>query len=52
MHPGVIESQQIVFMILLFLAVAFGALAKGLKTPYPIILVVAGLLLFRSRGAT
>ncbi len=45
MHAGGIESQQIVFLILLFMAVAFGALAQRLKTPYPIILVIAGLLL-------
>ncbi len=45
MHAGGVESQQIVFLILLFLAVAFAALAQRLKTPYPIILVIAGLLL-------
>src|SRR5689334_14879443 len=40
-----VESLQLVFLILLFLAVAFAALAQRLKTPYPIILVIAGLLL-------
>src|SRR6185436_271018 len=44
MHHSGVESLQIVFLVLLFLAIAFAALAERLKTPYPIILVIAGLL--------
>ncbi|HEX9162892.1 MAG TPA: Na+/H+ antiporter [Thermoanaerobaculia bacterium] len=40
-----VQSLQIVFLLLLFFAIAFAALARRLKTPYPIILVLAGLLL-------
>ena len=40
-----IHAVQIVFLILLLFVVALGALARKLKTPYPIVLVVGGLLL-------
>jgi monovalent cation/hydrogen antiporter len=36
---------EIVFLLLLLFIVAFGFLAKRLGTPYPIVMVVAGLLL-------
>jgi CPA1 family monovalent cation:H+ antiporter len=36
--------QQVVLLLLLFV-VLFAALARKLQTPYPIVLVVAGLLL-------
>ncbi len=41
---GGVQSVQIGFLLLLFVAIVFGALAKRLKTPYPILLVIAGLL--------
>lgn len=40
-----IQSLQIGFLVLLFFAIAFAALAQRIHTPYPILLVVAGLLL-------
>ena len=40
-----IHAIEIVFLLLLFFVVAFGALAKKLQTPYPIVLVIGGLLL-------
>ncbi len=40
-----IHAVEIVFLLLLFFVVAFGALAKKLQTPYPIVLVIGGLLL-------
>ena len=42
---GGIHSVQLVFLLLLLFVVVFAALARKLKTPYPIVLVVAGLLL-------
>lgn len=42
---GAVQSVQLAFLLLLFVAVAVAALAKRLRTPYPILLVVAGLLL-------
>jgi Na+/H+ antiporter len=44
MHSGV-QALQLVFLLLLLFVVAFGALARKLKTPYPIVLVIAGTLL-------
>src|SRR6266436_4619013 len=44
MHSG-IQAVEIVVLLLLLFVVAFGALAKRLETPYPIVLVVAGALL-------
>jgi monovalent cation/hydrogen antiporter len=40
-----IHSVQLVFLLLLLFVVVFAALARKLKTPYPIVLVIAGLLL-------
>lgn len=44
MHAD-IHAIEIVFLLLLFFVVAFGVLARKLQTPYPIVLVVGGLLL-------
>src|ERR1700739_2786616 len=44
MHSN-IHAVEIVFLLLLFFVVVFGVLAKKLKTPYPIVLVIGGLLL-------
>src|SRR6185312_3352014 len=40
-----VEAVELVFLLLLLFVVAFGALARKLKVPYPIILVIAGALL-------
>src|ERR1700744_1883809 len=40
-----IGAVEFVFLLLLFFIVAFGILARKLGTPYPIIMVVGGLLL-------
>jgi monovalent cation/hydrogen antiporter len=40
-----IATVEFVFLLLLFFIVAFGILARKLQTPYPIIMVVGGLLL-------
>lgn len=42
---GGIHAIEIVFLLLLLFVVAFGALARKLAVPYPIVLVVGGLLL-------
>src|SRR5215813_9657312 len=39
------KTVEIVFLLLLLFVAAFGALACKLRTPYPIVLVIAGLLL-------
>ena len=39
------HATQLVMLLLLLFVVAFAAVAQRLKTPYPIVLVVAGLLL-------
>lgn len=44
MHSD-IHAVEIVFLLLLCFVVAFGTLARKLKTPYPIVLVIGGLLL-------
>jgi len=43
-ETGIHGAQLVVLLLLLFVA-AFAALARKLRTPYPIVLVVAGLLL-------
>ena len=43
--PSDIHAIEIVFLSLLFFVVVFGALAKKLQTPYPIVMVIGGLLL-------
>src|SRR6202171_3307697 len=40
-----IQEAEIVFLTLLLFVVVFAALARKLQTPYPIVLVVAGLIL-------
>ena len=40
-----IQAAEIVFLTLLLFVVIFAALARKLQTPYPIVLVVAGLVL-------
>ncbi|MGH9572880.1 MAG: Na+/H+ antiporter [Candidatus Acidiferrales bacterium] len=45
MAVGGIHAVEIVFLLLLLFVVAFGALAQKLAVPYPIVLVVGGLLL-------
>src|SRR5712671_5648925 len=44
MHSSV-QAVELVFLLLLLFVVAFGALARKLRTPYPIILVIGGALL-------
>src|SRR6201984_84558 len=45
MQSGGIHAVQTLFPLLLRFVVVFAALARKLQTPYPIVLVVAGLLL-------
>lgn len=45
MKDGGVQKIEIVFLLLLLFVAVFGALASRLKTPYPIVLVIAGLLL-------
>src|SRR6266478_2690611 len=45
MQSGGIHAIEIVFLLLLLFVVVFAVLARKLQTPYPIVLVVAGLLL-------
>jgi monovalent cation/hydrogen antiporter len=45
MDGGGIHAAELVALLLLVLVVAFAALAQRLKTPYPIVLVIAGLAL-------
>ncbi len=45
MEGSGIHAVQLVFLMLLLFVVVFAALARKLKTPYPIVLVIAGLLL-------
>src|ERR1700681_1568431 len=40
-----IQAAEIVFLTMLLFVVVFAALARKLQTPYPIVLVVAGLIL-------
>jgi monovalent cation/hydrogen antiporter len=44
LDPGV-HAVQLILLLLLLFVVVFSTLARTLKTPYPIVLVVAGLLL-------
>ncbi|HEX2328204.1 MAG TPA: Na+/H+ antiporter [Candidatus Angelobacter sp.] len=44
MQSGIHATEMILFLLLLFVA-AFATLARKLRTPYPIILVIAGLVL-------
>jgi Na+/H+ antiporter len=45
MQSGGIHAIELILLLLLVFVVAFAALARKLKTPYPIVLVIAGLLL-------
>lgn len=40
-----IETVEFVFLLLLFFSVVFGICARKLRTPYPIVMVLGGLLL-------
>jgi monovalent cation/hydrogen antiporter len=40
-----VQAVELIFLLLLLFVVAFGALARRLQTPYPIVLVIAGALL-------
>jgi len=45
MHGGGVHSTELVFLSLLAFVAIFGAIARKLQQPYPIVLVIAGLLL-------
>lgn len=45
MQAGGIHVTELVFLLLLFFVVSFAVLARRLQTPYPIVLVMAGLFL-------
>ncbi len=45
MGGGGIHGVELIVLVLLILVVAFAALAKWLATPYPIILVIGGLII-------
>src|SRR5260370_24198350 len=45
MRGSGIHTIELVFLLLLLFVVVFAVLARKLQTPYPIVLVVAGLLL-------
>lgn len=45
MMQGGVHQVQMVFLLLLLFVVVFAAVARKLQTPYPIVLVIAGLLL-------
>ena len=45
MHGAGIQSVEVVFLLLLLFVAGFTALARKLQVPYPIVLVVAGLIL-------
>ena len=45
MGNGGVQAVELVFLLLLLFVIAFGALARRLQIPYPIVLVIAGGLL-------
>src|SRR4051812_25697231 len=45
MHSGGLQALEIVILLLLLFVAGLTALARKLQTPYPIILVIGGLLL-------
>src|SRR5262249_62410911 len=45
MDGGGIHAAELVALLLLLLVVSFAVLAQKLKTPYPIVLMIAGLAL-------
>src|SRR5579885_2103984 len=44
MQPD-IHPAELIFLLLLLFVIIFGVLSKKLKTPYPIVMVIGGLLL-------
>jgi len=44
MQGGRAQAAQLVFVVLLLAVIAFAALARKLRLPYPIVLVLAGLV--------
>jgi len=44
MAENTIHTVQLVFLLLLLFVVVFASLARKLRLPYPIVLVIAGLL--------
>lgn len=51
MQANAIHVAELVFLALLFFVVLFAVLARKLQTPYPIVLVIAGLVLSFIPGA-
>lgn len=51
MQANAIHVAELVFLALLFFVVLFAILARRLQTPYPIVLVIAGLVLSFIPGA-
>ena len=45
MQGGGVEAVQLVVVLLLVFVIVFGALARRLETPYPIVLLIAGIAL-------
>ena len=45
MQGSAIHAVEIVFLLLLLFVVVFGTLARKLNTPYPIVIVIGGLLI-------
>ena len=45
MGYGSVQAVELVFLLLMLFVVAFGVLARKLKIPYPIVLVIGGTLL-------
>src|SRR5258707_14263008 len=45
MEGSGVHAVELVFLLLLLFVVAFATLARKLQLPYPIVLVIAGLLL-------
>lgn len=45
MQSATIHNVELIFLLLLFFVAGLAALAKRLRTPYPIILVIGGLIL-------
>src|SRR5438874_7117962 len=44
MGYGSVQAVELVFLLLMLFVVAFGVLARKLKIPYPIVLVIGGTL--------
>ncbi|HWC00863.1 MAG TPA: cation:proton antiporter, partial [Bryobacteraceae bacterium] len=50
MTEGGVHHGELILLLLLVFVIGFGALARRLQTPYPIVLVIAGLLLSLAPG--